>query len=447
MRIVLSNIGTFGDINPLVALALELKRRGHTPVMALPNVYRPKIEPLGLDFHAIRPDIDRPDYLERMMREAQACARLSHPNIVTVFEAGQANGAVFIAMEFLQGESLGSRLTTCGRLSAIEAVRTLLPIADVLFVAHQRGIVHRDLKPENVFLAKSGTTVQPKLLDFGIAKLRRDREPTESVITDVGALVGSPAYSSPEQVDCREDVGQAADIWSFCVVLYECLTGALPFDSETYDDLLRQIGSEPPLSILAHGTGDVELWEILRRGLSKDPAARWSDMQSLGRALAGWLRARGVEDDISGIRLDARWLPKLRAEAVLPDAGVPRSEERPRAGDPRGAVGVRPTLRAPRRSKSNWLAVGALVAAAVPVAIGYGVAAPRPAERPEAPKPAAPAVIELPPQVVPSAQARTAAPRAIRCTTRRSRSFSRPGARRFRSCSAICASATTAPRA
>ncbi len=331
----------------------------------------------------------------RLEKEARLAAQIPHPAAVRVFDLGwTASGDTFIVMELLRGESLGARLTTCGRLSPVEAVRTLLPIADVLHSAHQRGIVHRDLKPENVFLAKSGTTIQPKLLDFGIAKRRPGGEHTESVITDVGALVGSPAYSSPEQVDCREDVGQAADIWSFCVVLYECLTGAVPFESETCDELFRRIESEPPVSILVHGVGDFELWTVLERGLSKDPAARWPDMQALGRALAGWLRARGIEDDISGIRLDARWLAKTRTEAIVPGEVAPSPSNRRPAGDPAGAIGVRPTLVAKRRSRWLWPVIAAAVV--VPVVLGYGVAASRSAGPPERVKPAAPVVVERP---------------------------------------------------
>jgi serine/threonine-protein kinase len=336
----------------------------------------------------------------RLEKEARLAAQIPHPAAVRVFDLGwTSSGDTFIVMELLEGESLGARLTTCGRLSPVEAVRTLLPIADVLFAAHQRDIVHRDLKPENIFLAKNGATIQPKLLDFGIAKRHHQSEHAESVITDVGALVGSPAYSSPEQIECRKDVGQAADIWSFCVVLYECLTGALPFESETCRELFRQIESEPPVSTLAHGAGDVALWKILERGLSKDPAARWPDMQALGRALASWLWARGVEDDISAIRLDARWVPKARTEAFAPGAAAPPPSNRLPDDDPEGAVGVRPTVVAPTlRRRVHWLALG--VAAAAPLVFGYGAAtsrAPAPAEQR---KPQAPVVIELPPQLV-----------------------------------------------
>jgi serine/threonine-protein kinase len=346
----------------------------------------------------------------RLEKEARFAAQIPHPASVRVFDLGwTASGDTFIVMEFLKGESLGDRLITCGRLSPVEAVRTLLPIADVLCALHQRRIVHRDLKPENVFLAHDGATIQPKLLDFGIAKLRPDGAPTEPAITDVGALVGTPEYSSPEQVDCRQDIGQTADVWSFCVMLYECLTGVLPFESETYDELFRRIENEPPVSILAHGAGDSELWEILRRGLSKDPAARWPDMHPLGRALASWLRARGIEDDISGIRLDARWLHKARND-VIRGAVAPSPSNRRESDDPVGTIGVRPTLHSVRRSRGHWLGIG--VAAAVPIVLGYTVAAPRSAGPPEGRRPEAPLVIHLPPESVTPAKVALPAPTA-----------------------------------
>jgi hypothetical protein len=132
-------------------------------------------------------------------------------------------------------------------------------------------------------------------------------------------LVGSPAYVSPEQAGCRPDVAKEADVWSFCVVLYECLTGALPFTADSYQELFRSIGEEAPVPILAHGVGDDALWEILRRGLAKSPSERWSSMHDLGQALAAWLDAHGVHDDISGVVLASKWLGRSRSEPVSPE--------------------------------------------------------------------------------------------------------------------------------
>jgi serine/threonine protein kinase len=310
----------------------------------------------------------------RLEKEARVAARLGHAGVVRVFDLGRTErGDAFIVMEFLRGETLGDRLTTSGRLAPIEAVRTLLPIADVLHVAHEAGIVHRDLKPENVFLANAGSVVQPKLLDFGIAKKRPKTGAAEPVITDVGAIVGSPAYLSPEQASCREDIGQAADIWSFCVVLYECLTGVLPFAGETYRELFRQIEEDAPQPTLIHGVADVELWAIIRRGLAKSAAQRWPDMQSLGRALACWLKSRGVDDDISGLRLDSRWLSRGHGERVrTPNSDELSSSVRP-VDVARNEALRRPLKRSRVRLSAALLTFGVVLAVVTPFAIGQAL--------------------------------------------------------------------------
>jgi eukaryotic-like serine/threonine-protein kinase len=284
----------------------------------------------------------------RLEKEARAAARLGHPAVVRVFDFGRTvSGDAFIVMEYLEGQSLGEKLFECGRLPPEETLQILLPIADALAAAHARGIVHRDLKPENIFLTPDGESIQPKLLDFGIAKLAAGSE-RRGAITQIGALVGSPAYVSPEQAACRDDVGEHADVWSFCVVLYECLTGKVPFDSEEYPELFRQIGEDAPESILDHGVGDAALWEIVRRGLAKAPDERWPTMQSLGQALAGWLRARGVHEDVSGVLLESKWLAKSRSDpaaamaSVEPSSFVRRIERNP---------ALRTTARAPRRPR------------------------------------------------------------------------------------------------
>ncbi len=250
----------------------------------------------------------------RLEKEARAAARLGHAAVVRVFDFGRTvHGDAYIVMEHLEGQSLGDRLFEEGRLSPVESLRALLPIADALVAAHARGIVHRDLKPENIFLTQEGDSIQPKLLDFGIAKLGIGRRS----ITAAGALVGSPAYASPEQAACDDEIGVHTDVWSFSVVLYECLTGKVPFDSEDYPELFRMIGQDAPESILDHGVGDAELWEIIRRGLAKDPAHRWPTMHGLGQALAAWLAARGVREDITGVLLESKWSVSSRSEPAM----------------------------------------------------------------------------------------------------------------------------------
>lgn len=255
----------------------------------------------------IRGDLDRDTLRARLQLEARSAAKLGHPGIVRVFDVGETEfGDPFIVMELIQGETL-AQVITRGRLSAARAVQLLLPVIDALGVAHGRGIVHRDLKPDNVMLALEQQRLQPKILDFGIAKLTHPHE-SDRRLTEVGTLVGSPDYMSPEQARGSDEVDPGSDIWSICVVLYEAVTGAVPFSASNYNALLRAIVENAPNPISAHSAGDAALWTIIERGLAKDRAQRYADMPELGRALAAWLLGHGIGEDACGTSLEAKWL-------------------------------------------------------------------------------------------------------------------------------------------
>ena len=243
----------------------------------------------------------------RLVQEARAAAKLRHPAIVKVFDVGQTDtGDPFIVMELLQGDSLGKILEREGRLSAVQAVRSLLPICDALWLAHDKGIVHRDLKPDNVFIVQHEGTLQPTLVDFGIVKIQE--ADAESHLTKAGDVLGSPDYMSPEQARGLDDVNHLTDVWSFTVVLYETISGQTPFKGANYNALLRQIVEDTPPSLQELAAADAELSAIVARGLAKDPARRFASMGELGRALATWLVNRGVHEDICGATLENRWL-------------------------------------------------------------------------------------------------------------------------------------------
>jgi len=257
----------------------------------------------------IRSDLDREQLSARLRFEARSVAKLRHPNIVRIFDIQESEaGDPFIVMEVLEGEPL-AKLLDRGRIPALRAVQLILPVIDALVVAHEHGIVHRDLKPDNVFVAVTDGRLQPKLLDFGIAKSSGLRG-AEAHITQVGTVVGSPEYMSPEQACGREDVDERSDIWSLCVMLYEMVTGSLPFIASNYNALLRAILEDAPKSPVEVMAGDAELWSILRRGLAKDPAQRQQSMLELGLALATWLSALGLHEDTSGTSLQAKWLSR-----------------------------------------------------------------------------------------------------------------------------------------
>lgn len=269
---------------------------------------------------------------ERLLQEARAAARLRHPAIVNVTDFGRtALGDPFLVMELLKGEDLAAMLGRRGHMKADKAVQLLLPIAHALSTAHDVGIVHRDLKPDNIFLIKKRGSCQPKLIDFGVAKLE---DLQSGRLTDVGSMVGSPRYMSPEQTQ-GADVDYRADIWGFCVVLYELLIGELPFVGTTYASLIMSIQGEGPIPFSDFDLHDEELWAIVERGLRKDPDERWGSMFELGSALAKWLLARDVYDDICGTGLEVHWLRQGAARSEEGVSDAPPESVGPHGGESR----------------------------------------------------------------------------------------------------------------
>ena len=185
---------------------------------------------------------------ERFVREARAASALAHPNIITIHEINAADGTDFIVMEYVRGEPLSDVLAR-GPLT-VARVEYAVPIAAALKAAHDAGIVHRDLKPGNVMIAASGLV---KVLDFGIAKrvssaAAEANSTTEAALTVLGESIGTPAYMSPEQA-LGDPVDARSDVFSFGVVLYQMLTGRLPYQATTKLSLVRQIVHEPPIPL------------------------------------------------------------------------------------------------------------------------------------------------------------------------------------------------------
>jgi serine/threonine protein kinase len=171
---------------------------------------------LGVDIalKMIRASVAGPVIASRMAREAHAAARMGHPALVRVFDFGwTSRGDPYLVMELVQGETLFSLLAREHRIDAIRAVQMILPIADGLRVAHDKQIVHRDIKPDNIFLATDALgRTQPKLIDFGIAKVEANND--DGKLTQIGAVLGSPEYMSPEQAVGADDVDEQTDVWS-----------------------------------------------------------------------------------------------------------------------------------------------------------------------------------------------------------------------------------------
>ncbi|MBW2524687.1 MAG: serine/threonine protein kinase [Deltaproteobacteria bacterium] len=295
---------------------------------------------------------------ERLAQEARAAARIGHPAIVQVRDFGTApNGDPYLVMELLDGEDLGDALDRRGRIAPAKAVRIMLPIAHALATAHEKGIVHRDIKPDNIFVANREGHVQPMLVDFGVAKLRK--HPSER-LTAIGEALGTPEYMSPEQAR-GEDVEAPTDIWSFAVVLYELVTGRRPFDGKNYHALLRSIIEDQAPRITGMGVQDEALADIIERGLAKKPADRWPSMRHFGVALAGWLLGRGVNEDICRSSLSASWMKeRVSRERIDAFASVPPPSS-PEADAVAGTAGL-PEVEAP--------ATGAAESRTAPAATG-----------------------------------------------------------------------------
>lgn len=307
-------------------------------------------------------EVDSPDggsqLGDRLLQEARAAARLGHPAIARVFDFGVTDRSdPFIVMELLVGEDLADTLARRGRITATKAVATLLPIAHALEAAHVKGIVHRDIKPENIFMARTEDgRVQPKLVDFGVAKMDRAKSHR---LTQTGAMLGSPIYMSPEQAR-GDDVDRLADVWALSVVLYEMVTGRPPFEGKNYNALLYSIIADEPPAITSFGTGDDELWQILRRGLEKDPDKRWPTMHQLGSKLARWMIARNMHEDITGASIAAQWLRRVQSGSdVLASMLPPAGESAPPRGNDTPTERIEARLTGDQRSRPSIKALGA----------------------------------------------------------------------------------------
>ena len=225
--------------------------------------------------------------LHRFFLEARACGQIKHPAVVAVYDMGQAeDGTPYLVMELMEGEGLDQRLARSGVFRPGEAAACVGFIARGLEEAHIRGLVHRDLKPANVFFAIDDRgEVVPKVLDFGVSKATSAADP-KFVRTNTGAVLGSPAYMSPEQARGDEDIDGRSDVWSLGVILYESLTGRAPFDGANYNSLMVNIitqAHKPAIEL--NPTIPEDLSELIDRTLKKHPDQRISTARELSERL------------------------------------------------------------------------------------------------------------------------------------------------------------------
>jgi serine/threonine-protein kinase len=353
--------------------------------------------------------------------------------VVDVLDMGQADdGALFMVLELLRGADLATLRRSGGPLPPRDAVELVSPVIDALASAHAAGIVHRDIKPSNVYLARQADgTMLPKLLDFGIAKAVGD---TEIGGTKSGVIVGTPHYMSPEQAEGAAEVGPASDVWSVGVMLYELVSGSLPYDAGSPTAILVTILQKPhvPLVDVAPSVPPA-LAAAIERALAREPEARPSDL----RAWVGELRAAVGLAPMTMPLVSAVTLPAALAESALSLAHFPTDPP------PAPALPSRPRARS---SAPAWIAIGAtmlVLSTALGLAIAWHASRAEPVARalpmpeatpppPSAPPPsvAAPATTTTPP---PPAETtvepeQATAPRPPRTTTRPARVPSGDGA-------------------
>jgi serine/threonine protein kinase len=236
---------------------------------------------------------DRPEAERRFALEARAAAALRGPHVVQIMDHGVDGGVPYIVLELLEGESLEEHLLRTRRMSLQKTVRLVSHVARALERARQVGYIHRDLKPSNIFLARGEAQTSrnedwvAKVLDFGLAKSSVEARPSEqSSLTEIGKIVGTPKYMSPEQVR-GGTIDHRSDQWSLAIIAYECLVGAPPFDGETLQDLMLAICEQPPRPPTHVDPAlPVELDAWFARATAKAPEGRYPSATELAQALA-----------------------------------------------------------------------------------------------------------------------------------------------------------------
>jgi serine/threonine protein kinase len=341
-----------------------------------------------------------PEIASRFFNEARAANAVRHPGIVEVFDLGALpSGATYIIMEFLEGESLASRIRRVGRLGVAEAVDIARQTAEVLAAAHGKGIVHRDLKPDNLFLVpdpRAPGRELVKVLDFGIAKLSLESSGSNSVRTRTGAVMGTPLYMSPEQCRGTREVDLRSDVYSLGIILYELVCGRRPFVSEGQGELIHMhiaVAPEPPR---AHNPAlSTALERVILAALEKDPAAR---TQTMGDFLRG-LRAVGAESPAGETPVSAPTPP-------LPAPATPAAQTTFSA-----TASAFETNASPRR-RARWPIVTLLGAVAVG-GVAFALRSGGPSDAKPPPAPAVPAASTASPEPSTKTAPPTAATSAV----------------------------------
>jgi eukaryotic-like serine/threonine-protein kinase len=352
---------------------------------------------MGAVYRALQPEMNRmvgvkilhpklasrQDLVSRFRREARAMSQLTHPNTVKVFLYGELDdGSLYIIMEFLEGKNLNQTLRADGPFSAERALPILIQICGALDEAHKAGIIHRDLKPENIFIVQTaGIRDYPKVLDFGLAKVgERQMRPGSVILTQEGMVFGTPEFMSPEQAQGKT-LTAASDIYSLAVILYEVLTGKLPFDAKSPMDYIQLHVTGRPVPLNQRVPGRVFpplLEQVIDRALAKRPEDRFSSAADFASAMQQVL----VGDSKLATRLAP---PAISADAQATafasgPTGAPAPRRQPQeivatsAPTPvLGAYGALPKASEIRAQRLNLVLLGAIAIGFLLIGVGLAV--------------------------------------------------------------------------
>ena len=287
------------------------------------------------------------DAVARFEREAQAAGRIGSDHIVEVLDLGALpNGDRFMVMEFLEGETLSSRVCSRGRLTPREVAPIATQILEGLGAAHDAQIIHRDLKPDNIFLLKKFGAQHDfvKILDFGVSKFSALSSDSGFSMTRTGAVMGTPYYLSPEQAKGAKQVDQRADLYAIGVILYECVTGRVPFDAETFNGLIMKIAfEEPERPEVLNADVDPAFGSIIAKAMARVPEERFQTAVAMREAIERWVQS-GAKVSVppsAGLQLSSQALPAAPAMPQFSGtAGTWAAASSPGVAPPKKGLGL-----------------------------------------------------------------------------------------------------------
>ena len=364
------------------------------------TVYRAKHVALGraLALKVLRFDLaQEADLAARFLQEAQATAAIKHPNVVAITDFGRLpDQRPYFVMELLAGRTLAALLKAGGALPPRDAARLAIAIADGLEAAHAAGVVHRDMKPENVFLIGAGIG-EVRIVDFGAAMMAGATR-----LTKAGIVFGTPHYMSPEQA-AGKTVDHRADVYALGIMLYEMLTGRVPFEGDTYMGVLTQhmfVAPKPPSELVPELSGKLGALEsVVMRALEKEPSARFATMREFGEATATAFEARGATPS---------WpAPSSARKTPLP-RGIADDLELPTMGEIRERLSAHDGLERRSRARAFVYAVVGVSIALICAGVGVRVYSANNAAHPSASATAPTATV--PTATAPTASAITTQP-------------------------------------